>query len=178
MQRITIIISLVSLLGVIGIAIYLSFYQVPLVYVDSAKLVNGYKGMQTARQAYQQKMAQWKANVDTLTSEIKQEIFNYEKEAAKMTAKERQLSQQLIKTKQDQLNQYQQALSAQAQQEDAEMTRQVLAEVNAFLKKYGKANRHRIILAATEYGNIAYADDPLDITDDVLEKLNAQYEGR
>jgi outer membrane protein len=178
MNRIATITSLISLLGVIAIVVYLSFYQLPLVYVDSAKLVNGYKGMQVARQAYQQKAAQWKANIDTLTSEVKNEIFKYEKEVGKMSAREKQLSQELIQTKQNQLNQYQQAMNAQAQQEDGQMTKMVLDEINAFLKKYGKSKNYRIILAATDYGNIAYADEIMDITDEVLEGLNAQYEGK
>ncbi|HEY9045500.1 MAG TPA: OmpH family outer membrane protein, partial [Ohtaekwangia sp.] len=95
-----------------------------------------------------------------------QQIFKYEKESKSMTAKERQLSQELIRSKQKQFADYQQAMNTQAQQEDAKMTQEVVTQINAYLKKYGEAKGYKIILAATQYGNLAYADEGLDITDE------------
>ncbi|MEM8567076.1 MAG: OmpH family outer membrane protein, partial [Bacteroidota bacterium] len=59
-----------------------------------------------------------------------------------------------------------------------QMTSQVLEQINAYLKTYGEQNNYRIILAATEYGNVAYAADGLDITEEVLEGLNNEYAGQ
>jgi outer membrane protein len=58
------------------------------------------------------------------------------------------------------------------------MTGDVLTQINAYLKKYGKAKGYKIVMAATEYGNIAYADEGLDITADVLVGLNKEYAGK
>lgn len=149
-----------------------------IVYVNSTKLLNNYQGMLDARKIFQEKANTWKANIDTLTTEIQQQLLTYEKERSRFTVKERQLSQELIKAKQDQLMQYQQALNTQAQQEDSKMTGEVVSQVNAYLKKYGEANGYTIIMAATEYGNLAYADDKLDITDEVLEGINKEYLGK
>jgi outer membrane protein len=162
-------ISVISLLGVIVLSVYLFITPQKLVYVDSAKLVNEYEGMKAARATYQQKASSWKANVDTLTAEVQKQIMAYEKEVSKMSAKEKQLSQELIRTKQRQL---------MAQQEDQKMTGEVLTQINAYLKKYGKAHGYKIVMAATEYGNIAYADESLDITADVLKGLNEEYQGK
>jgi outer membrane protein len=147
-------------------------------YVDSAKLLNGYEGMINARKAFQQKADSWKSNIDTLTNEVKISIMDYEKGQAAMSTKERQLSQELIKSKQQQLNQYQQAINAQAQQEDQKMTSDIIAQVNAYLKKYGEQKGYTIIFAATDYGNIAFASDALNVTDDVLEGLNKEFRGQ
>lgn len=64
-------------------------------YVDSLKLMNGYAGMQDARRSYQQKAAAWKANIDTLTSELQRLIMRHEKETTRMTAKEKQYQKSL-----------------------------------------------------------------------------------
>jgi outer membrane protein len=149
-----------------------------IVYVDSTKLLNEYKGMQDARKAYQQKTSVWKANIDTLSIEVEDAIKKYEKESAKLTVKERKLSEELIRMKQKQLMEYQQAMNNQAQQEDQKMTGDVLTQVNAYLKKYGEEKGYEIVMAATQYGNIAYADESLDITKEVLEGLNKQYSGQ
>jgi len=95
-----------------------------------------------------------------------------------MTFQERQLSLELIHTKQKQLKEYQQALNTQAKQEDSKLTAEVIAQINAFIKKYGERRGYTIVMAATDYGNIAYADEGLDITDDVLDGLNKEYSGQ
>lgn len=177
-SRLTLTVSLFTFAGLIALAFYVFTIPQKLVYVDSGKLVNEYKGMQDARAVYQKKAATWKANIDTLTSEVQQRIMNYEKESSKLTAKERQLSEELIRTKQKQLMEYQQAMNTQAKQEDSKMTGEVVQQINAYLKKYGEENGYKIVMAATEYGNIAYADEGLDITEDVLEGLNQEYSGK
>jgi outer membrane protein len=177
-QRFLVGIGIVNLLAIIILSIVVSNKKHEVVYVDSSKLLNNYKGMQAARAAYQTKAGAWKSNIDTLASEVQQLIFKYEKESSSLTIKERQLSQELIRNKQTQLADYQQAMDTQAQQEDARMTRDVVTQVNAYLKKYGESKGYTVILAATEYGNLAYADEGLDITDEVLEGLNKEYSGK
>lgn len=166
--------SITNLIGLLVLG-YLLFTKSSIVYVDSAQLINNYKGMQDARKAYQEKAAVWKANIDTLSNELHRSIMKYEKESVKMTEKERLLSQELTRTKQKQLYDYQQAMNSQAQQEDERMTGEVLAQINAYIRKYGEAKGYMIVMAATEYGNIAYADKGLDVTEEVLEELNRTY---
>lgn len=171
-------IGVFSLLLILSFGIYSFTHQQSLVFVNSSELINGYKGMQDARKTYQQKATTWKANIDTLANEVQSKIMDYEKQSSKMTTKERQLSQELIRTKQKQLADYQQGMNTQAQQEDSKMTGDVVAQINSYLKKYGKAHGYKVVLAATEYGNIAYADEGLDITKEVLEGLNKEYAGQ
>lgn len=168
-----------TLIAIVAIAVifYLHFASEKIAYVDSTKLVNSYQGMVDARAMYQQKSAVWKANIDTLASEVQKAIKDYEKEKGKMTAKEKEVTQELIRTKQKQLNDYQKALSEKAALEDNQLTSKVLNEVNAFIKSYGDQYGYKIILVATQYGNIAYAEEGLDITDVILEGLNKEYKG-
>lgn len=172
------VLTVVNTVFILGIGVFFFFDRAKVVYVDSAKLLNNYKGMQNARAAYQKKAGAWKANIDTLASEVQKQIFKYEKENPRMTARERELSRELIRTKQKQFADYQQATNSQAQQEDSKMTSEVVTQINAYLKKYGQSHGYTIILAATEYGNLAYADEGLDITTEVLDGLNKQYEGQ
>lgn len=146
-----------------------------LVYVNSTELLNGYQGMIDARKEYQKKAAGWQANVDTLTQEVKEAIEEYEKGMVTMTTKEKQLSERLLHTKQRQLVEYQQAIREKARQEDEALTKTVLTQANTVLEKYGKDNHYHIILAANQTGNIAYAEQGLDITEVVLEVMNNEY---
>jgi outer membrane protein len=142
------------------------------VFIDAQKLVNGYKGMQVARKQYESKVSVWQANLDTLRLETESKIVEYEKKGKTMSARERELMEELINTKKSQYLEYQKAISENIQKEDQLLTSNVLEKVNAFIKQYGKEHGYTIILAATQYGNIAYAKEGIDITDDLLKELN------
>jgi len=144
-------------------------------YVDSAKILNEYKGSLDAKKAYQSKAKVWQANIDTLTSEVRASIQKYEKSLATLSKNEQDLSKQLIRSKQRQLADYQHGIQENAKQEDGKLTQNVVAQVNAYLTKYGKKHNYKMILIANQSGTIAYAREGLDITTDVLEGLNADY---
>ena len=173
-------IKLFPILTAITVSIIFSiffFFFLPshkIAYVDSGKLLTGYKAMIEARSEFEKKQATRRANIDTLTFDVQEAIKKYEKVAATGTAKERQLSKELITTKQKQLYDYQLALQQNANQEEQRLTHQVLTTVNAYLLRFGKKNGYKMILIAAN-GNIAYADPDLDLTDKVVEELNKEY---
>jgi outer membrane protein len=177
-RNLTVIVCGINFLGLI-VLFYLHFANrgQKIVYIDSSKVINAYQGMTQARQEYQIKASVWKANIDTLAADVQKKITEYQKESAKMPAREKELSKQLIQTKQQQLAEYQRAVNDKAQQEDALMTRKVMDEINAYIKKYGEQHHHTIVLAATDQGNIAFAEKDLDITEQIIEGLNKSYGG-
>jgi outer membrane protein len=169
--------GVLNLLAVIVLSYFLFVRDSQIVYVDSVKLINEYEGMIHARADYKKKADAWKANIDTLGAEVQRFVFRYEKEYTSLSVKERQLSKELIQSKQKQFTDYQNAIQAQAQQEDAKMTNAVVAEINAYLKKYGESKGYKIVLTAAN-GNLAYVDESLDITLQVLAGLNNEYKGK
>ncbi|MCF3107871.1 OmpH family outer membrane protein [Niabella sp. CC-SYL272] len=156
-------------------AVYLIFFRATrIAYVDSAKLLTGYNAMVAARSEFEAKKKVWESNIDSLTNDVRNAIGTYEKTAALGTEKEKQLSKELIGTKQKQLQDYQNAIRQNAAQEEQRLSQSVLTTVNAFLSRFGKTHGYKMILVAAN-GNIAYADPALDITDKVVEQLNKEY---
>lgn len=148
-----------------------------LVYVDVNKLLEGYKRTEVEREAFTKRTQVLKSNVDSLVTNWQNELKSYEKERSGMSEKEIELKQELLANKQQQLNNYQQAIQKQIQEEDQKMTQTVVNDINEYVKEYGKANGYRIIFGAGGSGNIMYAEDASDLTPKVLEGLNKQYEG-
>lgn len=148
-----------------------------IVYVDTAKLIDGYEGTKEARKQFEEKSKVWQANVDTLVKQWENEIKIYEKERSGMTDKEKQLKEELLQNKQQQLNQYQEAMQQKAREEDQLMTQTVMNEINDYLKEYGKEEGYTYILGANG-GNIVYADEIRNITEEVLAGLNVVYQSR
>ena len=163
----------VVLLAVVGFVV-LRKSSDQIYYVDSNKLLKEYKEMAAARKEYEAKTATWKANVDTLTSGVEKQIATYERESPKMTDKERKLSRELISTRQRELMDYQRALESQAGEEERKVMGRVLNNVNTFLTEYGKKKNCKYIMVAAN-GNIAYGDESLNITEEVIKELNDRY---
>lgn len=175
MKKIYPLIALVNLTLIVGVIVFLMLNKQKIVYVDANKLINGYQRMIDAREVYKGKVNVWKSNIDTLASELTQKVKEFEQDKSNMSPREVIVTKELIATKESQFRDFQQAMNTKAQQEDEEMTKKILDEINGYLKQYGKRNGYTIILAATTYGNIAYAEEELDLTEQILEELNRAY---
>lgn len=157
----------------LSIVIFLQFrVNDSIVYVDAIKLVSGYRGMAEARRELEIKASSWKSNVDTLKMELEAKVNEYEKNKKSLNNRERQLNEELIQTKIAQYEDYRTMVSEKLQKEDQELTSKVLRQVNDYIKAYGERKGYSIIMAATQYGNIVYAEKTIDITDEVLTGLN------
>lgn len=175
LKLVWIFLSLNLLVSCVAIGLYFTRPSKAIVYVDSIKLMNGYKGMKDARKAYEEKTSIWKINLDSLKTELQDRIKDYQNKQGKLSQKEKQLTEELLNTKQHELLNYQQVVSEKMEKEDQELTTNVLNRVNEYIKDYGEAHGYDIILAATQYGNIVYSKNTLDITDNILAGLNKQY---
>ena len=133
--------------------------------------------MKKASEVYQNKTKSWEANIDTLGNELDEIINKFIRDSINMSANEKLLSRQLIETKRKQFIQYRDAIQQKAQQEDQKMTQDIISKMNAFVKEYGKENNYTIIMGATTMGNIVYAEEAIDLTDEILEKINKEYDG-
>lgn len=145
------------------------------VYVDAIKLLNGYLGMKEARKEYEVKVSGWNANLDTLKSEMEIKFAEYEAKRTKLSVKERDLMEELLETKRQQFLEYQKIVTEKASKEDQDLTAKVYTKVNEYIKQYAQDKGYRFVLSANQYGSIVYAKEGADITEEVLEGLNAPY---
>jgi len=148
------------------------------VYVDVNKLLEGYKRTKVVRGEFEKKAQVLRANVDSLVTDWQKELKLYEKERSGYSKKELQLKQELLGNKQQQINNYQQAIQKQIQEEDKKATQTVINDINDYVKEYGKSEGYKIIFGASGSGNIMYADKSSDLTEEVLNGLNAEFEGK
>lgn len=65
--------------------------------------------------------------------------------------------------------------AAELQQSEMDMNVALIDSVMNFLKRYNEKYKFDYILGFTKGGNILYANDTLDVTNDVIKELNAAY---
>ncbi len=159
-----------------AIAIYYAKSSSQLVYVDVNKLMEGYKRTKVVKADFDKKATTMKGNIDSLMTGWQKELQTYEKERVSLSPKELKLKQELLQNKQQQINGYQEAIQKQIQEEDKKVTQTVINDINDYVKEYGKKHGYKIIFGASGGGNIMYAAESTDLTEDVLNGLNAEYE--
>lgn len=146
-----------------------------IVYVESAKMLDGYQGMKDARASFATKAKGWERQNQALISSFRTAVEQYQKSAPTLTADQRAAAEQKLQQQQQQGAAEQQKIQAQAQEAEAKLTQTVLESVNKKVETYGKAHGYKMILIAAPSGTIAYGEKGLDITTPVLNYLNAEY---
>lgn len=174
-ENIAILLSLLSIIGLIFVVVKKEAPKIA--YVNNIKVLSEYDGMKMANKELQKKLTVWQRNVDTLASEFQQRAKQYEEEKNSLSPSEQKVTEELLISKEKQFYQYRDAIQQKMQEEDKRVTEGVLKIVNGKIQEYGKKNGYDILLGANTSGNIVYSNDIYDITDEVLEILNKQYEG-
>ncbi len=170
-KKLTLILSIVAIL-VSSYAIYESNSKnLKVAYVDTAVLLNKYEGMQKVKETMEKRKIEWRANLDTLSSELDKERKKLMDDKEKISQRERQLTEELITRKITELQQYQQAINQKAQEEESKLNAEVSQKINKVITEFANDEGFDVILGATQVGNLAFAKEELDVTEDILKRL-------
>lgn len=177
MTKFSLPLALIALLVAIGSFFYLNSKS-ELVYVDINRLMDGYKRTAIEKSKFEGKAKILQSNIDSLLSDWKNELRTYEKERSSMTKNERELKEEILGSKQEKINNYQKAIQKKINEEDQKGSQTVVNDINDYVKEYGKRHGYKIIFGAGGSGNIMYAEDASDLTDEVLKGLNEEFAGK
>lgn len=167
------ILNIVLVCGLAGLYVLYFMNRPPkLAFVESAKVLDGYKEMQQARSQYRKQTETWQANLDTLKLTVQQEIDAYNHVRATLTPEQRHKRENQLAERQKQYFGYKQAISQKAAEEETRATAEVVRKADVLMKQYGKENGYDLVLAATDAGTVVYGREGRDITAEVIRSLN------
>ena len=149
-----------------------------IVYINMDTLLNNYTQSRELNEAFLKKL---EANRTELNIKVK----NFDREAAEfrnkvenngfMTRERAEQAQMDLMIKQQNLQKLQQEMTENAQREQMEINRKLYDAITNFLTEYNKAKGFQLILSTTLGGNVLFAQEGFDITNDVVNQLNEQY---
>ncbi|MEN5197214.1 OmpH family outer membrane protein [Sphingobacterium faecium] len=145
--------------------IMLSVGNDKIAYVESSRIFQEYNAAKSEREKLETRSKEFKLKLDTLSREIRETIIRND-------GKEDANAKQLVLMKQKQFDDYQRSVQETLQSEEAAAMSKVAAELNSFLKEYGKRNHYKFIFIANPSGTIAYAAEGTNVTEDVLKEIN------
>ncbi|MFT5248312.1 MAG: outer membrane protein [bacterium] len=144
-------------------------------FVDNAKLINEYQEKIDVQDKLQAKIKIYEQRRDSVRQAFQIEINEAELKSRKMSQENLQkLSQELqqkdqMMTQRDQFEQQQIAQESQAQNDS------LIKKVKNFVKDYGTKNGYNFILGSNEAGSVMYGNEDSELTQTILDALNAAY---
>jgi len=144
-------------------------------YVNSDSLLTKYEYFKEIQEKLIAKRDVLNKEYQTRAEGLQKEIANFQNSAGNMTMNQAQAVQDDLKRKQQNLMMYQEQLSQQLMKEENQMNSELYDKISDYLRIYGQENDLILVLTYSKGSGVLYANDSLDITDNVIVGLNKEY---
>ncbi len=144
-------------------------------YVDTTKLVQEYKEMEEVEANFSTKSDSVKRQLDSIARGFQEEVQAYQQGMNSMSQEQRQQKEQELMQKQQRIQQQQQMQGNRLREESDAVIDSIVEKVKAYVADYGEENGYTYIFGSNESANIMYAKDGKDLTQEILDNLNEEY---
>ncbi|MEP7065948.1 MAG: OmpH family outer membrane protein [Gemmatimonadota bacterium] len=145
-----------------------------IVYVNSQKIISQAPGRADAETQFQKEMDQYKAQVQKMGDSLQTMVADYQKAEPTLSAPVKATRTKDLRERQQAYQQHVQQLEQTAQQREAELVRPIMEQINKIIEQLRAENGYAFILdAGSQAGVVVAADSSLDITDQVIKRLQA-----
>ncbi len=143
-------------------------------YINSDSLLSKYEYYKKIKADFELKQNRLEAELTSKEQALRTEAASYQQKAQTMTENElRELQERFAKKEQDIL-QYKDKKVRELGEEQQRQNELLYNKVTGFLKAHSQ-NKFKYVLGYSKDGSILYADDSLNITNQVIEGLNIEY---
>ncbi|OGJ94130.1 MAG: hypothetical protein A2350_20800 [Candidatus Raymondbacteria bacterium RifOxyB12_full_50_8] len=155
--------------------LYVKFSKIA--YIDSSRVLSEFIEGQKVSKKMSAKRTEYEKNVKALSDTLTHYSDSLQKILQKPINKDKTKAFFMLANKKGQdLERYKTETDKQLKEQESKEMQPIIVKINSFLKEYGEEEGYDIILGASGNGNIVYGKAKLDITTDVINKLNKKYE--
>lgn len=144
-------------------------------YVNSDSLLSKYDYFKDKAEELEAKRVKLEAEFNNRAQGLQSEFQNLQQTAQNMTMAQAKAAEENLMKKRENLMQYQQSLQQQLVTEETKVNNELYDKVSNYLNEYGKKNNFQLVLTYTKGSGVLYANDSLNITNQVITGLNEAY---
>lgn len=152
----------------------LSGLRVAFIYGDTIN--DKYQFLQDAQEELDKEQKVIEQRINRKLQKAEQRAMELQKQAATMTQMQVQEAQLELQNLDIEIQQFQEKLATDFRKREIELQEEYTERVNKMLDEYNADGTYDMILNFQPGGNLLWIDDAYDITNEVLEKLNRQYD--
>jgi outer membrane protein len=147
-----------------------------IVYINSDSLLSKYEYAKDMGKRLESSSKSAQNDVASRGQSLEREFNDYKRNAATMPADQRQKTEERLGREQQDFQQYQQRASADLQSQQNTENGKLYDKIADFAKAYAKEKGYKLVLTYSKANpTILYGDLSLDVTADVVSKLNDAY---
>jgi Skp family chaperone for outer membrane proteins len=170
---------MIRVLAVLVVAVLplVSFAEVKIGYIDSGRIFQEYKGMESITKQFSEEQTEWQLTAEEMLRELETLKSELENQRLMLTDEALAAKEGEIRAKQSEYEAFLQQVwgpDGQAARKNVELTKPVVDKINSVLEDMAVEEGFTMIFDIAE-GSVVYAKDGLDLTDIVLEELNREF---
>ncbi len=149
-----------------------------IVYIQIDSLVNGYDMFNDEKSALESEVQAIQDDLQKKGNAFQKSVSDFENKVNKglLTRSQAEQQQMSLQQRQQELQNLSQEKGIEMQEKEAVMLNKVMDNIHTFLEEYNKTHNYALILTTSAASNNVIIGNPsLDITQDVLNGLNAEY---
>lgn len=147
-------------------------------YVNSTDIMKDYKAVNDLESEIKDKQTLLQKKYEQVALAFEKEVQEFQATSKKLSRKKGEARYQELMYKQQQIQQNQQQESVALQKESQDKMNDLIDDMKDLVKEYAKKNGYTYILGTNESGNVLYGDKKLDLTETILDVINADYKSR
>jgi len=146
-------------------------------YINIDTLMNNMDMFFDVRNKLIEKQKSSEAELNSRSKDFEKEATDFQEKVRKglVTRSRAQEIEQELYLEQQNLIGFKDKLSLELAEEEQVMNRQLIYYITDYLKEYNKEKKYQFIISNSLGGPLLYASDKQDITNDVVEGINAKY---
>ncbi len=156
----------------------LSVPGVGAVYVNGDSLLENYDYFKNAKKQFEAKTLRTEKEIEAKRNVLELEFTNYQKMASSMSPEQRARTEESLMRKEQDLRLFSENAATKLQEEQNKFNEGLFDKVSEYLKEHTKEKKYKIVFNFTKGAGILYANDSLNITNEVLEGLNKEYNSK
>ena len=155
----------------------MSVKNLTIAYINSDSLLTNYNYYEEVSDKLDERRAKLQQEYTRRAEGLQKQIEDYQRTRTNLTIAQARAVEEDLGRKRQNLLQYQETITQELMREEAAITQELYDKVSSYLKKYGDENNLQVVLTYSAGSGLLYANDALNITDQVIEGLNSLAEG-
>ena len=151
----------------------------PVAYLNVDSLLANYTFAQEASEKLMSKQEDARVKMNTKLRTFQDEVADFQRKLednAFLSRERAEKEQQRLAKKEQELQELEAKLTQDIMIENQKLNQQLADSLNNFLKEFNADGRYHVILSNTAKDNVLMANEQYDITNDVVNGLNARYQ--
>lgn len=154
--------------------------QLKVAVINNDSLFVYYKYYEATMKDLNTKREKAQKQLQTRASKLQNEMISAEKRARAglMSKNDMQRTQQDLAQKQQDLQVYEQTLTAGLVEEEQVKNQELLDQIKEYIEEYNQEKGYDLIINYVQGGTVWYASEAIDITKDIVDGLNAKFQAK